>query len=178
MVDGNPIRILNGSNQNMINSLEISADGGKFVSAGGDKLVNVWGYDDGQLYYTGTGHSGDITCVKVSADQQLIVSVGQEGAVFLWRFPYIPEIDDELQAEYEAELQMREEVAIELREEEAKAHYEEEQKRILQRGGDGVLDMETGQLRATKQKQKTSKIGSKKKKPVKKKKAPPNLITC
>lgn len=33
------------------------------MSGGGDKLVKLWGYDDGMCYFNGVGHSGSI--VKV-----------------------------------------------------------------------------------------------------------------
>jgi cilia- and flagella-associated protein 52 len=35
------------------------------VSGGGDKLMKLWGYDDGMQYYTGVGHSSAIVKVKL-----------------------------------------------------------------------------------------------------------------
>lgn len=37
--------------------------------------------------YTGTGHSGSITKVAISPDTRTVISVGTDGAVFLWRTP-------------------------------------------------------------------------------------------
>jgi len=89
VVDGNPIRILDGSTTDKLTCLGITEDGTKFVTGGGDKLVQVWGYDEGYCYYTGYGHSGEIVRTAVSPDQETIISVGSEGAIFLWAMPEI-----------------------------------------------------------------------------------------
>lgn len=86
VADGSPIRILEGSSDN-INCLAITETGDKFVSAGGEKLVKVWAYDEGYCMGVGVGHSGSIQKCTISPDQQTIVSVGQEGAIFLWTMP-------------------------------------------------------------------------------------------
>lgn len=41
VVDGNPIRIIDGSPSDAINALAITKDGNTFVSGGGDKLCKV-----------------------------------------------------------------------------------------------------------------------------------------
>lgn len=89
VVDGNPIRITDGSQTDVINCLAISEDGNQFVSGGGEKVVKVWGYDEGYCYYHGVGHSGAITNCAISPDQQTIVTVGDEGAIFLWAMPQL-----------------------------------------------------------------------------------------
>lgn len=87
VVDGNPIRIIDGSQTDTINCLSITNDGTKFVSGGGEKLVKVWGYDEGFCYVHGVGHSGVITQSAISPDQQTIITVDDEGAIFLWGMP-------------------------------------------------------------------------------------------
>jgi len=89
VVDGNPIRIIDGSQTDVINCLSITDCGTKFICGGADKLVKVWGYDEGFCYNVGVGHSGEVKACAVSPDQQTIVSVGDEGAVFLWNMPQI-----------------------------------------------------------------------------------------
>lgn len=86
-VDGSAIRIVDGSNAGEITSLDISADGEVFASGSADKLVKLWGYDEGHCYYYGLGHSGAVKRVAIAPDQRHIVSVGAEGAVFIWKFP-------------------------------------------------------------------------------------------
>lgn len=89
-VEGSPIRIIEGSESDTVNCLAISGDGTAFASGGGDKLVRVWNYDEGLQYFTGTGHSGAITQCRISPDQTTLVTVGDEGAIFLWAMPEVP----------------------------------------------------------------------------------------
>jgi len=79
--------MLDGSETGEINALCITESGEHFVSGGADKRVKLWDYDEGICYYNGTGHSGDITKISLSPDQKTIVSVGSEGAVFMWHMP-------------------------------------------------------------------------------------------
>ncbi|EKX37892.1 hypothetical protein GUITHDRAFT_160084, partial [Guillardia theta CCMP2712] len=74
--DGSAIRIVDGST-----SAEF------FVSGGGDKILKLWHYDEGQCQAVGIGHSGAITRVAVSPDQRNLVSVGDEGAILIWNIP-------------------------------------------------------------------------------------------
>ena len=66
--------MLEGSDEGEINALAITKynkiikiivfrEGEHFISGGEDKLVKLWGYDEGMLYFTGEGHSGSITKV-------------------------------------------------------------------------------------------------------------------
>ena len=92
--------MLDGSDSGEINALAITKEGENFVSGGEDKLIKVWDYDEGICYYTGVGHSGHITKVTcfniysshflqiaIAPDQKTIVSVGTEGAIFIWHTP-------------------------------------------------------------------------------------------
>ena len=83
----NAIRIVDGSDTADVNSLHVNADGKFFISGGADKKVNLWNYDEGSLYYTGEGHSGAINKVKISPDEERIISVGAEGGIFIWKVP-------------------------------------------------------------------------------------------
>ena len=56
-------------------------------SGGSDKKVNLWNYDEGSKYYVGEGHSGSVCKVRISPDEQRIISVGTEGGIFIWRVP-------------------------------------------------------------------------------------------
>jgi WD40 repeat protein len=85
--DGQAIRMLDGSDSGEINTLSITEQGDHFVSGGQDKKVKVWDYDEGICYFNGIGHSGDITKICISPDQRSIVSVGTEGAIFMWQMP-------------------------------------------------------------------------------------------
>ena len=90
VVDGSAIRITDASPSAEVNSLAISHDGSAFVSAGGDKILKVWNYEEGRAYFYGFGHSGAIKRVAISPDQKSIVTVGAEGSVFIWKMPHVP----------------------------------------------------------------------------------------
>ena len=82
--DGQAIRIIDGSDDSEMTCLAISNDGEAFVAGGCDRLVKLYGYDEGFCHYVGEGHSGSICRVKISPDQKTIVSVGAEGGIFTW----------------------------------------------------------------------------------------------
>lgn len=79
--------MLDGSDNGEINALAITESGQYFVSGGEDKKVCLWDYDEGICYYKGTGHSGTISKISVSPDQKTMISVGDEGAIFMWHMP-------------------------------------------------------------------------------------------
>ena len=83
--DGSAIRVVDGSETAEINSLDVSSDGTQVVTGGGDKDIKVWGYDEGACFHVGKGHSGAVTKVKFTPDGQKIVTVGSEGAIFIWQ---------------------------------------------------------------------------------------------
>mmetsp|Transcript_52386 Transcript_52386/g.60172 ORF Transcript_52386/g.60172 Transcript_52386/m.60172 type:complete len:666 (-) Transcript_52386:64-2061(-) len=85
--DGQAIRMIDGSEESEVNALAITKEGEHFASGGLDKLVKLWGYDEGLCYYVGVGHSGGITRIAIAPDQKTIVSVGEEGAIFIWKTP-------------------------------------------------------------------------------------------
>ncbi|CUG89220.1 WD40 repeat-containing protein, putative [Bodo saltans] len=89
-VDCSAIREIEASKTGEINGLDISADGTFFATGGGDRIVKIWGYDDGTCAAIGLGHSTNISKVKIAPDGKRVVSVSEEGAVMVWR---VPELD-------------------------------------------------------------------------------------
>jgi len=85
--DGQAIRMLDGSSTGEINALAILNEGEHYVSGGEDKVVKIWDYDEGIQYYKGIGHSGAISKIAISPNQQFIVTAGTEGAIFIWHMP-------------------------------------------------------------------------------------------
>ena len=85
--DGSLIRELEASAAGSVNGLDISPDGRTIVSAGEDKILKVWKYNEGEVTHAGAGHSGAVTDVKISPDQKFILAVCDDGSIFRWAFP-------------------------------------------------------------------------------------------
>lgn len=85
--DGQAIRVLEASEEGELCTLAISKSGSHYITAGEERLVKLWDYDEGVCKYIGVGHSGTITSAKIAPDQTFMVSVGSEGAIFLWKMP-------------------------------------------------------------------------------------------
>mmetsp|Transcript_19688 Transcript_19688/g.49432 ORF Transcript_19688/g.49432 Transcript_19688/m.49432 type:complete len:624 (+) Transcript_19688:134-2005(+) len=85
--DGQAIRVLEGSIEGELATLDMSASGSHFVSGSQDRMVKLWDYDLGMSSHVGVGHSGTINGVAIAPDQSFIVSVGAEGAIFIWKTP-------------------------------------------------------------------------------------------
>jgi len=86
-VDSSAIRIVDGSQSAAVNALALCPQGEYFVSGGGDKLVKLWHYDNGEELKVGVAHSGSVMKALVAPDRGTVVSVGDEGAIMIWRFP-------------------------------------------------------------------------------------------
>ena len=85
--DGQAIRVLEGSAEGELATLSMSYSGSHFVSGSEDKTVKLWDYDSGLVSHIGVGHSGAVSGVAISPCQSFVVSVGSEGAVFVWETP-------------------------------------------------------------------------------------------
>jgi len=79
--------VLEASEEGEVCTLSISKSGSHYVSAGEERLLKLWDYDEGVCKYIGVGHSGTINTAKIAPDQTFIVSAGSEGAIFLWKMP-------------------------------------------------------------------------------------------
>uniref|UniRef100_A0A5K3ET11 Cilia- and flagella-associated protein 52 n=2 Tax=Mesocestoides corti TaxID=53468 RepID=A0A5K3ET11_MESCO len=87
MYDGSQIRELEASRSGSINGMDLTRDGNVFVTGGDDKIVKVWRYNEGDVTHIGLGHSSPITRLKISPDQKLIITVSEDGGIFIWDFP-------------------------------------------------------------------------------------------
>ncbi|CAM9441910.1 unnamed protein product [Chrysoparadoxa australica] len=84
--DGSAIRVIDGGDGEMT-ALDVERSGVNFVSGSLDNLVKVWHYDDGVITGIGVGHTAQVNAVRISPDQRTIVSVGEEGGIFIWEMP-------------------------------------------------------------------------------------------
>lgn len=92
--DGQAIRIIDASDSSEVSALAVDAHGEALISGGGDKLVKLWGYDEGHCYYIGAAHSGAVSAVAVTPDKSSIVSVGTEGGIFVWQYMRPASLED------------------------------------------------------------------------------------
>ncbi|PAA64158.1 hypothetical protein BOX15_Mlig006995g2, partial [Macrostomum lignano] len=88
LYDGTLVRELDGSRSGSVNGMDISLDGQYFVTAGDDKIVKVWRYAQGDVTHVGLGHSSPIMRAKICPNNRLIVTVSDDGGIFVWKFPF------------------------------------------------------------------------------------------
>lgn len=86
--DAEEIRMLDGSIEGEITSLSITKSGETFASVGEDMLLKIWDYETGKCNYIGVGHSSTINKVKISPNQEFIVTAGNDGSIFFWDMPF------------------------------------------------------------------------------------------
>lgn len=55
-------------------------------------LLQVWTYQEGEVVAVGIGHSDSVIKVKICPNQNSIVSVSDDGAILVWKFPFGPRI--------------------------------------------------------------------------------------
>jgi RNA polymerase sigma factor (sigma-70 family) len=65
-------------------SLAFSPDGGRLVSTGWDRKINLWDLTNNHLLKSMTGHTDEARSVVFSPDGAMIVSGGRDSAVRLW----------------------------------------------------------------------------------------------
>lgn len=85
--DLSQIRIVVGSDSGALSKLAINGAGTRFVSCSEDRTVTLWRYDEGIATHRGFAHSANVTAVAISPDDRRIVSVGEEGAICIWKMP-------------------------------------------------------------------------------------------
>jgi WD40 repeat protein len=84
--DGSAVRVVDACEEAAMCDVSVDVLGEVIVSGGANKLVQVWGYDQGYCYFTGVGHSRAVNRVRISPDRLFIVSVGSEGGIFIWTY--------------------------------------------------------------------------------------------
>jgi WD40 repeat protein len=80
------LRVMDGSTEE-ITCLDIDGTGAFFAAGGLDRALKLFNYDEGTVIATGVGHAGPIRKVRVAPDGATVATVGDDGAIFLWRVP-------------------------------------------------------------------------------------------
>lgn len=87
LIDEQDLRSVDGALDGGLTTLDIFESGEHFVSAGEDKEVKIWTYDECDVVYSGVGHSKTINKVRIAPNQQFIVSVAEDGSIYFWDVP-------------------------------------------------------------------------------------------
>ena len=84
--DQNPtnVRDLSPNLDDEAMTIALSHDGTLFATAGTSMLIKLWDLATLELLAVGEGHSGLVNDLKFSPDDRQIVSVGDDGNVFVW----------------------------------------------------------------------------------------------
>jgi WD40 repeat protein len=80
---GYELRTLSG-HQGEVNSVALSGDGRRAVSASWDKTLKVWDLESGHELRTLAGHTGWVMGVAVSADGRRAVSASEDRTLKVW----------------------------------------------------------------------------------------------
>lgn len=64
--------------------IAVSYTGQFLATAGADQVVRLWDYATGELLQKGIGHSSVVRKCAFSPDDRQLVSVGEDGCVFVW----------------------------------------------------------------------------------------------
>jgi WD40 repeat protein len=68
-----------------VNSLAVSPDGQKVVSASFDKTVKIWQLHTGELLHTLAGHTKGVFCTAITPDGHVVVSGSWDATIKLWK---------------------------------------------------------------------------------------------
>eukprot|EP01029_Cantina_marsupialis_P011760 TRINITY_DN2617_c0_g1_i1.p1 TRINITY_DN2617_c0_g1~~TRINITY_DN2617_c0_g1_i1.p1 ORF type:complete len:615 (-),score=172.48 TRINITY_DN2617_c0_g1_i1:90-1934(-) len=82
--DTNPIRTLSPPGGGETTCLAVSHDGQLLASGGSDMNFKVWRMDNYELVFDSQGHSGRIRSVSFTPDDRQVMSVGDDGNIFIW----------------------------------------------------------------------------------------------
>ncbi|VDP19546.1 unnamed protein product [Echinostoma caproni] len=47
----------------------------------------VWKYNEGEVTHVGLGHTSPITRLRIAPDQRRVITVSEDGAVYIWDMP-------------------------------------------------------------------------------------------
>jgi len=79
-----PIQVINPAHNGEATCIALTTSGEFFATGGTDQQVKLWTTHDGKLLADGTGHSAGVRCMKVSPDDRQLISVGDDGNIFVW----------------------------------------------------------------------------------------------
>ncbi|OQS03482.1 cleavage induced hypothetical protein [Thraustotheca clavata] len=79
-----PINIISKAHIDEATCIAVAHTMPLFATGGTDQIVKLWNFDTGALIVDGVGHSGSVCSLAFSPDDRQLVSVGDEGGIFVW----------------------------------------------------------------------------------------------
>ncbi|CAK4090594.1 unnamed protein product [Aphanomyces euteiches] len=79
-----PVNVVTKAHADEATCLAVAHTMPYFATGGTDQLIKLWSFDTGTLVMDGVGHSGSVRALAFSPDDRQLVSVGDEGSIFVW----------------------------------------------------------------------------------------------
>ncbi|KAF0720692.1 Aste57867_117 [Aphanomyces stellatus] len=79
-----PVNVVTKAHADEATCLAVAHTMPYFATGGTDQLIKLWAFDTGTLLMDGIGHSGSVRALAFSPDDRQLVSVGDEGSIFVW----------------------------------------------------------------------------------------------
>ena len=86
--DGQLIRSIETADEERgeVNTLAMEASGKQFLTGSSDGMIKLWDYDLGTRIEQRLAHSGGVTALQISPEQDRVISVGTEGSIVIWKY--------------------------------------------------------------------------------------------
>eukprot|EP00644_Phytophthora_capsici_P013883 jgi/Phyca11/551102/estExt2_Genewise1Plus.C_PHYCAscaffold_400226 len=79
-----PVTVIQRAHEEEATCIAVAHNLEVFATGGNDRLVKLWNYSTNQLIMDGVGHSGNVRGLAFSPDDRQLISVGDDGCVFVW----------------------------------------------------------------------------------------------
>lgn len=79
-----PVNVIQKAHDEEATCIAVAHNLEVFATGGNDWLVKLWDFNTGKLITDGVGHSGNVHGLAFSPDDRQLVSVGDDGSIFVW----------------------------------------------------------------------------------------------
>eukprot|EP00753_Platysulcus_tardus_P020616 PLAT8282.1.p1 GENE.PLAT8282.1~~PLAT8282.1.p1 ORF type:complete len:625 (-),score=294.66 PLAT8282.1:68-1903(-) len=79
-----PIKLISPAHRDEATCIALSRNGRLLATGGTDQVIKLWDYDSGELIQSSGAHSGLVHALYFSPDDRQLVSVSEDGTVFVW----------------------------------------------------------------------------------------------
>ncbi|KAJ0408059.1 hypothetical protein ATCC90586_003694 [Pythium insidiosum] len=79
-----PVHVIQKAHEEEATCIAVAHNLEVFATGGNDRVVKLWDFHSGALLVDGIGHSGNVRGLAFSPDDRQLVSVGDDGCVFVW----------------------------------------------------------------------------------------------